>query len=110
MLITMIDNWEEGKKAQERANRFRDTLLWLNKELPQHNDLTAQLRLIAKASQEALEVSQVSIWQISPDRPIHLLRRRSRRCQRAVGRNGPAIESLLDLRRTSLDEERVIGD
>jgi PAS domain S-box-containing protein len=108
MLITMIDNWEEQRKVQERANRFRDTLLWLNKELPQHNDLTAQLRLIAKASQEALEVSQVSIWQISPDHQYTY-------CVAAAGDVSEQLEgTVLQLNRyltytVSLDEERVIA-
>jgi len=108
MLITMIDNWEEQKKAQERANRFRDTLLWLNKELPQYNDLTDQLRLIAKASQEALEVSQVSIWQISPDQQYTY-------CVAAASDVSEQLEgTVLPLSHyltytVSLDEERVIA-
>ena len=108
MLITMIDNWEEQGKAQERANRFRDTLLWLNKELPQYNDLTDQLRLIAKTAQEALEVSQVSIWQISSDHQ-HAY------CVAAAGDVREQLEgTVLQLNRyltyiVSLDEERVIA-
>ncbi|MFA0784998.1 GAF domain-containing protein [Fervidibacter sacchari] len=108
MLITMIDNWEEQIKAQERANRFRDTLLWLNKELPQYNDLTDQLRLIAKAAQEALEVSQVSIWQISPDHQYTY-------CVAAAGDVSEQLEgTVLPLSHyltytVSLDEERVIA-
>jgi PAS domain S-box-containing protein len=108
MMITMIDNWEEQKKAQERTNRVRDILLWLNKELPQYNDLTDQLHLIAKAAQEALEVSQVSIWQISPDRQYTY-------CVAAAGDVSQQLEgTVLQLKRylnyiVSLDEERVIS-
>jgi len=108
MLITMIDNCEEQKKSQERSNRFRDTLIWLNKELPQYNDLTDQLHLIAKGAQEALEVSQVSIWQISPDHQYTY-------CVAAAGDVSEQLEgNVLPLNRyltytASLGEERVIA-
>jgi two-component system NtrC family sensor kinase len=70
--------------------------------------LTAQLRLIAKASQEALEVSQVSIWQISPDHQYTY-------CVAAASDVSEQLEgTVLQLNRyltytVSLDEERVIA-
>lgn len=68
MLITMVVNWEEQEKSQEQVRRFSEVLSRLNRELSRHGDLFARLRLIARETREALDVSQVSIWQISPDR------------------------------------------
>lgn len=68
MLITIITSWEEREKAREQAFQFQNVLLRLSKELSKEDELTNKLELIAKVAQEALNVTQVTIWQVLPDR------------------------------------------
>lgn len=85
MLITIIASWEEREKAREQAIQFQNALLRLNKELSKEGELTNKLELIAKVAQEALNATQVTIWQVSSDRQhIH--------CVVAVGGNSEQLK------------------
>jgi len=107
MLLVMISSWEEQEKAKERANRFQEALLRLNKELPQQNTLTSRLQLIAQVAKEALEVDRVNIWQVTPDYQYAY-------CVAAEGNGSELVGTTLSINRyltyiASLEEERVIA-
>lgn len=85
MLITIITSWEEREKAREQAFQFQNVLLRLSEELSKEDELTNKLELIAKVAQETLNVTQVTIWQVLPDRQhIH--------CVVAVGGNSEQLK------------------
>lgn len=106
MLITIIASWEGKEKAREQAIQFQNALLRLSKELAKEDELTNKLELIAKVAHEALNVTQVTIWQVSPDRQyIH--------CVVAVGGNSEQLKGqTLPMGLSymvSLEEERTIA-
>ncbi|MCS7186101.1 MAG: GAF domain-containing protein [Armatimonadota bacterium] len=108
MLLTMISSWEEQERARERANRFQEVLLRLNRDLPQRRDLVSKLKLIAQEAQEALAVDRVNIWQVSTDR-------QNAYCVVAVGEDSEQlVGTILPVSRyltyiASLEDERVIA-
>ncbi|MCX7643535.1 MAG: GAF domain-containing protein, partial [Armatimonadetes bacterium] len=108
MLLTMISSWEEQERARERANRFQEVLLRLNRDLPQRRDLVSKLKLIAQETQEALAVDRVNIWQVSTDR-------QNAYCAVAIGEDSEQlVGTILPVSRyltyiASLEDERVIA-
>lgn len=67
MLLRMVLSWEEQSEAERRASRFQEALLRLTKELPQKQNLTTKLQLVAQEVRNVLEISRVNIWQLTPD-------------------------------------------
>ncbi len=108
MLLTMISSCDEQEEMQKRANRFQEVLLRLNKELPHKKDLVSRLKLLAQEAQEALKVSQVSIWQFpSGSQNCYCLVAAGDDVKQLVGTILPLNRYLTYL--TSLEEERVIA-
>lgn len=108
LFLEMVLKWEERKEAEKRTNRFQETLIRLTKNLPQEQDLTAKLNLIAQEVCDALQVSRVNIWQVTPDqRYIYCLAAVGEGSEKLIGTLLP-IKGYVDYL-ASLDKERVVA-
>lgn len=107
VLLGTILSWQERSEREKRAMRFQETLLTLTKELPKEESLVKRLKLLADKVRETLEVSQVTVWQFTPDqKQIY--------CVAASGEGSELVGKFLPTNRysayfSSLEEERVIA-